>query len=222
METVAPPQEQIITVGEQDVKILGCVQGSDEWFKARLGKPTASLFDRILTLTGKPSSSSADIINRAVAELIIGEPDETFQSEAMLRGKELEDEALRTVNFICESSFEPCGFMDSMLGYGCSPDAVDLKNNMGLELKCPMAHTHLAYLAEGEVPKKYKQQVQGSLLVSGFETWIFASYHPSFPLFHVEVKRDEAYIDAMRKELFSVCSEIQRKYEIIAQQVGLK
>ena len=37
--------------------ILDHEQGTEEWFAARLGKPSASNFSKLITATGKPSSS---------------------------------------------------------------------------------------------------------------------------------------------------------------------
>lgn len=201
-------------------KIIDCEQRSEAWFKARLGKWTASFFDKAITTTGKRSSSSEDIINRLVAELIVGSPDETFQSEAMLRGRELENEALEFLNFTHGYSFIPCGFMDSELGYGCSPDAMDFVNKIGLELKCPMPHTHLEYIAGGELPKKYKAQVQGSMLVTGFSEWAFFSYHPEIKPFLVVVKRDEEFIMELKKILTECCDDVLKKHRLITQYLN--
>jgi hypothetical protein len=195
-------------------RIIECEQGSDEWFQARLGKLTASVFDKITTKTGKLSASSEELINRAVAEILLGEPDETFQSDAMLRGKELESEALEFFNFAYDHNFEPCGFLESIKGgFGCSPDALDLENEIGLELKCPLPHNHLSYLSSGKLPQKYFQQVQGSMLVTGFKKWIFGSYHPEIRGLHVVVERDEKFISQLEENLIFCSDEIKKRLE---------
>jgi predicted phage-related endonuclease len=200
-------------------------QGTLEWFQARLGKVTGSIAPKIITRTGKPSSSVDEIVNRAVAEIIMQQPDETFQSESMLRGKELEDQALEYFNFVYGYNFEKCGFMEAIdsegnpLGFGVSPDGVDLKLKIGLELKCPEPHTHLAYLASKELPDKYFQQVQAGLMVSGFDRWVFGSYHPSLPCFRVEVARDETYIKSMRELFNSASKMIKERHLVVSQMV---
>lgn len=198
-------------------KVIDCAQRSEEWFDARLGKWTASFFDKAITATGKASASADEVNNRLVAELIVGRPDETFQSDAMLRGKELEDEALGFLSITRNFNFVPCGFLDSELGYGCSPDAMDFVNSTGLELKCPMAHTHLEYIAGGTLPKKYRAQVQGSMLVTGFARWVFMSYHPDIKPFMVIVERDEAFIGELRKLLLENCEEVRKRHVHITQ-----
>lgn len=182
-----------------------------EWLHDRLGKMTSSVFNKIVTTKGALSASHEGLVNRAVAEIIMNEPDETFCVDAMERGTCLEDEALRFFNFTYDYSFEKCGFVDSGKGYGCSPDGMNEKRRVGLELKCPLAHTHLSYLADGGLPKKYIHQVQGSMMVTGFDKWVFGSYHPHFPSLHVVVDRDEEFISKLQKHVIYCADQVQEK-----------
>lgn len=193
-------------------KIINCEQGTDEWYRARLGKITASSFDKILTKTGKPSASWEEVVNRKVAEKILGGIDDGIQTDAMLRGQSLEQGALDFFNFSYDFNFKRIGFIENDFGFGCSPDGIDEENKIGLELKCPLAHNHLSYLLNGRLPDKYIQQVQGSLLVSGFEKWVFGSYHPSIKCLMVVVERDEKYIEKLRTELLRCCKEVETRY----------
>ena len=197
------------------MKIINCEQRSEDWFAARLGLWTASFFDKAITSTGKPSTSANAVNNRLVAETIIGYPDETFTSPAMERGKELESEALEFLNFTYGYDFGEVGFCDSELGYGASPDAISNKMKMGLELKCPLPHTHVQYLADGKLPTKYIAQVQGQMLVTGFNQWVFCSYHPEFPPLHVVVKKDEEFCKALESLLLKNCKAVKDKVEKI-------
>lgn len=201
-------------------KIIECDQRSPNWFEARKGLFTASQFDQLITKTGKASTSVTGLINRYVAEIIVGVPDETFQSEAMLRGKELEDEAIEFLEFTHGFNFQQCGFIDSLKGYGCSPDGIDLENQIGLELKCPSAHTHIEYISNGELPDKYKAQVQGAMLVTGFCQWVFMSYHPEIKPLVVIVKRDEEYIKALQDILDKSVLELTKKKESVINFIG--
>lgn len=202
-------------------EIIDCEQGSDEWHQARLGKITASVADKIVTKTGKPSSQMDEVINRAVAELVLGEPDETFVSDAMQRGKDLEKQALQFFNFTNGFEFESVGFLDSLKGYGCSPDGLNPKQQIGLELKVPLAHTHLGYLVGDALPDKYKMQVQHSLMLTDYDKWIFGSYHPELPCLCVEVGRDEKIIKALRENVEECAAEIQRRLAKIKELMGL-
>jgi hypothetical protein len=191
-------------------------QRTPEWYTERLGVWTASFFDCVITTTGKESSSASEINNRLVAELIAGTPDETFQSEAMLRGAELEDKALGFLNFAHDYEFVKCGLIKSTeYEYGCSPDGIDLTNEIGLELKCPSLHTHIEYISKWSLPNKYKAQVQGAMLVTGFKRWIFMSYYPDLKPLVIMVERDEGYINAMREYLIKNCLQVQEKLKVV-------
>ena len=78
------------------MKTLDLEQGSTEWMMARLGIPTASRFDRLLTpKTRKPSASRDSYRAELVAEYLMGQPLDWGTSAWMERGTELEDEARR-------------------------------------------------------------------------------------------------------------------------------
>jgi hypothetical protein len=195
-------------------------QGSPGWFMDRLGKPTASFFDKILTPTGKRSTQTEELINRLVAERIAGFPDETFQSDAMLRGQELEHEALEFINFTHGYNFKRVGFLQSLEDeYGASSDALDEDLKIGLEMKCPSLHTHLAYITAGGLPKKYIAQVQGGMMVTGFERWVFMSYHPEIKPLVVVVDRDEEYIKNLRLLILEVCKDIRKKQKEVTEYI---
>ncbi|MBF32007.1 MAG: exonuclease [Aequorivita sp.] len=191
-------------------KIIDVEQGTDEWFTARLGKFTASNFAKVLSPTGKPSTQVKDLINNLVAEKLTGEREETFKSSAMERGNELESEAFDFVNFTHGYNFQTVGFCDSEQGYGCSPDGLDQEKKIGLELKCPLAKTHVKYLRSGKLPNEYFSQVQGSMMVTGYSQWIFVSYHPLMKPFILMVDRDEEYISTLREMLKMGATEVNR------------
>lgn len=194
-------------------EILNVEQGSEDWYQARLGKWTASSFKKALTPTGKPSKQAEETNYRLVAEKIIGEPDETFQSDAMLRGQELEEEALRFLNFSLDTNFEPCGFVDSGKGYGCSPDAIDREKKIGLELKCPLPHTQIKYLAAGVLPPEYFLQVHGSMWVlDDFDEWIFCSFHPLIKPLILTVKRDKKVIEQIETAILPNVEKVEKLY----------
>lgn len=183
--------------------------GTDGWVKDRLGKITASVVDKYVTKTGRPSSQADGAISMSVAEIILGEPVETFQNWAMERGLALEPQALEFFNFTNDYDFKACGFVDSGKGFGCSPDGLDTNARLGLELKCPLVHTHLSYLAGEKLPDNYMMQVQFSMWVTGFDQWVFGSYHPQLPCFSIVVDRDEKLMEAFDKEIPKATKRIE-------------
>jgi hypothetical protein len=73
---------------------------------------------------------------------------------------------------------------------GASPDGL-VGDDGGLEIKCPLPHTHVSYLRAGDVTGKYIPQIQGCLWITGREWWDFMSYHPAMEDLIVRVYRDE-------------------------------
>jgi putative phage-type endonuclease len=177
-------------------------QCTDEWFAARLGKITGSSFGKYITPLGKASSSAATLNKKLIEEKVTGRQSEYFQTEHMERGNELEPHALAWFNKELGREFEPVGFFDSGKGWGVSPDAIDFTLNEGVEIKCPLLSTHLDYIAKGVIPSQYVAQVQGQLMVSGFDHWYFVSYSPQVNTQLVlKIERDETYINKLRSIL---------------------
>ena len=73
--------------------ILTDEQGSPEWLASRLGRPSASNFGRLVTGSGKPSSSAESYINEMIAERLTGRSKPFYTNEHMERGNALEPEA---------------------------------------------------------------------------------------------------------------------------------
>lgn len=177
--------------------ILDCEQGSEEWFEARCGIPTASCFDKILTSTGKKSTQAKSYRYKLVAEYFTKEKVSAEQNEWMQRGVEMEAEARQYYEFMTSNKVQEVGLIykneDKLVS--CSPDG--LREDRGLEIKCPAPHTHVEYLLNDKLPTKYIMQVQGSMWVSGLDKWDFLSYHPAMPHLLITVEKDEALHEAL-------------------------
>ena len=190
--------------------VLDCRQGSDAWIQARLGVPTASEFERIITAkTGKLSAMRRRYRAELVAEWVQKEPYFQYESEEMARGKELEPEAFEVYGAIRDIEPAPAGFVyrDGTFMAGASPDG--FAGDFGLiEMKAPMLKTHLVYLDEGALPEQYICQVQGQLWVTGREWVDFFSYHPGYPHFLVRVLPNPDYQRALDMHMPAFISEI--------------
>lgn len=179
------------------MRISNHEQGSDAWLESRLGRPTASNFGKLITPTGKASTSAEGYINELIAQKITGEIPEFFKSEAMQRGNDLEASAKALYEFENDVEVVEVGLcLHDLLECGASPDGL-IGDNAGLEIKTPLPHTHVSYLRGGNIPAKYIPQVQGCLWITEREWWDFMSYHPSMEDLIVRVYRDEAYIKKM-------------------------
>lgn len=196
------------------MKIINCEQGTDEWFYARLGKPSASIFSTICTTKGKPTTGATreSLINKYVAEIISGDKQQSYSNAAIERGIELESSAADMFAFMNDVDLDQVGFiLDDTETFGCSPDRIIHGEEIGLEIKCPLPHTHVKYLIESKLPAEYVLQVQGSMLVTGFKRWYFMSYCPNMPPLILLIERDDELCSALKFEIDSFNAEIKEK-----------
>jgi hypothetical protein len=174
--------------------VVDCQQGDDAWRKARLGIPTASSFDRIITeKTRKLSAASHKYLCELCAEWLLGEPLDAASSGFIQRGSEMEQEAASWYEFDRNVELAKVGFClrdDSQAG--CSPDRFAGSEGL-VEIKVPSAHVHVGYLLDG-FDAAYRCQTQGQLFVTG-RSWVdLVAYNPALPPLIVRIERDEEFI----------------------------
>ncbi len=174
---------------------IHCVeQGTLEWLLLRLGKPTASDFDKLLTplFNARDGEMPKTYLYEKVAEATLKHGLPGFTSFATEQGEILEVEARAWYEFVTGHEIRQVGFVEAEDGKsGCSPDGLCEEHGYGLEMKAPYPQTHVRYLMEGKLPDKYAPQVYGSMYVTGFAQWKFLSYSRGLPPFLLTVKRDE-------------------------------
>jgi hypothetical protein len=199
------------------MRVIECEQGSDRWHKARLGIPTASRYKDIVTpARGDKSKSYTAYLYELLAERVTGEPSDTFMSEWMQRGNELEPAARSAYAFLCDVEVQQVGFITNDAGtIGASPDGL-IGTDGGLEIKCPKPSTLVRYMVEDKLPDIYKPQVQGNLWICEREWWDFVAYHPSMELFIKRVYRDDAYIEKLRQHITAFVEELEETYQRIS------
>lgn len=175
-----------------------CDQRSDEWKRLRLGKLTGSKAGDAFMRNKRGTeflSGRKNLITQLVLERITHEPQErdaygrtiangiATEPYAKFAYECLEGVVLRDVGFV-EDEERPIG---------CSPDGV-LGNFEGIvQVKCPLAATHLSMLVERAdllknekpetqaVPQEYQYQIAHELFVTKAPWCDFVSYHPDFP-----------------------------------------
>ena len=178
--------------------ILDLEQGSEEWHLARLGIPTASNFAKIITSTGKLSTSATGYMHKLIAEYLMEKPIDIEKTEWMERGNELEADARGAYEFITDTTVDEVGliYKDDKRLVSASPDGL-INSDGGLEIKCPSPAVHVEYLLANKCPSKYLPQVMGCMYVTGRIWWDFMSYHPDLDPLIVRVNRDEELITKM-------------------------
>lgn len=204
--------------------VLDCAQGSPQWVRTRLGVVTASASTRIVTNTGKLSTQRRAYMDALLSEWATGNPsDSDYMSDAMLRGVELEDEARRAYAFHYDATPTAVGFVfrDEARRVGCSPDG--LIGDAGLEIKCPLAHTHIGRLLhDGTLPTEYIGQVQFSLWVTGLPVWYWMSYHPSIEPVRFIVEPDPVLHAIYDEEIPRFLAEMDQAWSYLEAEHGLR
>jgi hypothetical protein len=181
-------------------QIIRCDQGSPEWFAARLGIPTASMFGTVMAegrTKGSPSLTRAKYMRELVGERITGVANEGFNNAHMERGKAQEASARKLYSFLKDESLEQVGFIRNG-DTGCSPDSLAGKKGMA-EFKSALPHILIDVLQADRVPPEHIPQCQGNLWVAEREWIDLGIFWPKMPMFVKRIFRDEPYIKEMAK-----------------------
>lgn len=185
-------------------------QGSEPWFKARLGIPSASHFKDVLAKgSGK---SRHNYMLKLAAEILTEERRESYQSADMLRGTKLEPLARAEYEFITGNSVNQIGL--AKLGrISCSPDGL-VGSNGGIEVKSTIAETQIVTVQSGKIPSAHKAQIQGNIMILDLEWMDFISYSPLIKnknyIFIKRMYPDPEYIANLQKELITFIRELDQ------------
>ena len=162
------------------------IQGSDEWFAARLGVITASRLGDIMKKTKYGESTYKTRLRFQLAiERVSGKSaSDTVMNKAMYDGVEREPDARTLFEAVTGKEVALCGSFDH-------PEIVNSKllalmelirgENAVLEIKCPTHITHAKNLLSDTMPKNYIYQVQWQIACTESDYAYFASYHPDYP-----------------------------------------
>lgn len=202
--------------------IHDCDQYDAKYDELRSGIPTSSCFDKIVTPTGKSSTQWKGYAHHLIAERLLRRQVNTFTSEWMERGLELEADAVSMYEMLNDCEATKVGFVTTDDGLiGCSPDRLIGDKGL-LEIKVPKPATQIGYLLTGEVSKDYYPQLQGQLFVTGREWVDIFSYHPELPPSCIRVGRDESFIGFLEKQLWDFNCYIKEAMAKIESLTGKK
>lgn len=153
-----------------------------EWQKARLGKITASQFEKVKKLkTGVWGETAMSYLYDLIGEHLSGQPSETFTGgKATQWGNMYEAEAIRQYTKRTKRKVKPGKFVpDGRLKLvGGTPDGFVGEKGL-IEAKCPFNYkNHIRTVMNKTVPDEYLPQVLGNLMLTGREWCDFVSYDP--------------------------------------------
>ena len=196
-------------------------QRTDEWFKARLGKVTAS---RIADVIGKTKSgygaARKNYMAQLLCERLTGTREEVYINAAMQRGTDLEAKARATYMLLTGELVEEVGFVKHPIisMAGASPDG--LINDDGLiEIKCPNTATHLEFLRTKKPKSEYILQMQWQIACTGRSWCDFVSYDDRLPekfaFYSIRLKRDDDLIKEIEDEVQKFLDELNGTIQIL-------
>ncbi len=172
----------------------------------------------LATISKGEAAGRRNLRTQLVLERVTGRPQgPTFTSPAMQQGTSREPEAYAAYEVLTGELLTRTGFLshDALL-VGCSLDGHVGDFDGVIEIKSPIAATHLEYLRTGTVPGDYLKQVVHALWLTGAQWCDWLSYNPEFPvglqIKLVRLVRNEdaiaAYDAAVRTFLAEVEAEV--------------
>lgn len=192
------------------MRIVDCEQGSPEWYRARLGLPTASNFQTIMVPIGPRGGvpeGRKTLLFKLAGEIITGELMDNYSNAHMERGKTMEGEARNYYSFMTDTEPQRVGFIVNG-PKGCSPDSLIGADGM-LEIKTELPHLLIETLLKDEFPTKHRAQTQGQLWVAERDWIDLVIYWPKMPPFIKRASRDEIYIRTLSDAVDRFNDELQ-------------
>lgn len=204
------------------MKHFRVLQGTDEWKRLRMGRPTASSFDRIITAKKwEPTRGETRLAYQVflLTELMLDTPLSGVTTAAMEHGKEYEDSARAAYEMMTGQDVTECGFVtDDAMTYGASPDSF-VGEEGSLELKAPLKpEIHVGYLMNPEsLLLEHWVQTQGQLFVTQRRWTDLISYFRGLPLVKVRVFPHPEFQEKLAVAVRSFCAEfsdlVQRAFD---------
>ena len=196
-------------------------QRTEEWFKQRLGKVTASAIANVIakTKTG-PSASRENYSTQLTLERLTGQQAEFYTNAAMEWGTATEPQARQHYEIYRDVFVDEVGFIThpTIEMAGASPDGFVGEDGL-VEIKCPESKTQMETLLNQKVPTKYMPQMQWQLACTGRKWCDFVSFDPRMPenlqIFVQRVEKNDLYIKMLEEEVTLFLAEIDEKVKIL-------
>ena len=200
-------------------------QGTDAWHKLRAGRPTSSEFSKLVSGTGKVSSSmKAYALKLATEKYLDGFGKRIvsgFQGNGYTdRGHELEPVSRADYEMIHQVTVEEVGFItDDLMRWGTSTDGLVGEDGV-VEFKNLIETTFFDALVywkmNGKTEPKYMPQCQGELMITE-RAWVdLVLYNPEFPDPIIErIYPDPVYQATLKTQLAACLVERDRLLTIV-------
>lgn len=150
-------------------------QGSEDWFLIKWGKVGGS------TAKGLYINSDTLFLDLLSQHLEEFELEESFDSFAMMRGRELEPFARDFISDYTGIKFEEYGWLQSKKCslLGISPDGMSADEKVACEIKCLGRKAHAEVLINQEPPRIYMEQIIHYFTINPkLESLFFIAFRP--------------------------------------------
>lgn len=198
-------------------------EANPDWLALRAGKFSGSDFNQYMAIVdkGKLSDTAETALHKKVLSGI-GEVFDSYKSESMERGNELEPLARQA--YMCETfaDVQEVGFVDwEQLRAGCSPDGViygaDGQIEKIIEIKCPEIVNYLRYAESvSKIPVLYKVQMQYNMLITGANSCDFVAYYPGMRLIIHTIDADAE----LQSDIVIALEKLNVRYDEILTQIN--
>ena len=189
------------------MEIINCIQGTDEWHSIRAGMVTASNYSKVIN----KKTGRGLYLRKCASGRMLGIPEESYKNAIMERGNETERQAKEEYEARNFCKIQQVGFVKRDEYVGASPDGL-IGDDGVLEIKCPLASTHISTILKNKIDTVYIPQVQFLLWVTERKYCDYVSYAPLLvnrPYFCIRVPRDETYIEAVAKNVDNFVQELK-------------
>uniref|UniRef100_A0A6M3J3F0 Putative exonuclease n=1 Tax=viral metagenome TaxID=1070528 RepID=A0A6M3J3F0_9ZZZZ len=175
------------------------VQGSDEWFAARLGSIGGSSIADVVA--GGQGKMRKNLMYRLAGEILSGVKYEGYKNEHMDRGLEQEPDARSFYELISGNTVRQVGLVKESDYIHFSPDGLVDPDGI-TEIKCTIPSVHIETILQNEIPAAYRKQCQWGLYICQRQWVDFVSYSPLItdkPILIIRRVRDEKLIQELKE-----------------------
>ena len=213
-----------------------------EWYKARIGKFTASNFGKLMSnpadKTAKWSKSLLNCVDKAVSQEYYNRYYERPDSASTRWGTNYEFQAIQEFAKKANYLHRETGFVlhPTIKDIGATPDAqiIENENSTDLiiaEIKCPHNQSiHQKYvdkISNTQTLKKSKSeyfwQIQGAIWITGAKHGYFVSFDPRIHgdnrVHYVKIEKDIEAINKLKQRVFEAIELKNRYLEEIKQGI---
>jgi hypothetical protein len=200
------------------MKIYYCKQRSEEWYRLRCGKITASDFHILFG----DSWTKHNILMQKAFERVTGKlQGPKIWTEDIQRGIDMEPQAIALYEQLKGVKVQTVGFVEYNNTAGSSPDGL-VEANGGIEVKSPNFENFYRRSEKKYIVPMHRTQCHVNMFFSGREWWDYMLYSAGEEPYIERIYRDAAMDKKIIQTIESSEKIIERNIKTIAYTRGLR